>query len=57
MPHQGVEHRVNKRKDPLMLSEFTSALRRAAPTLLEDIAGAAALVVLFAIALHLPELV
>ncbi|MDP5325723.1 MAG: hypothetical protein NWS99_05900 [Paracoccaceae bacterium] len=40
-----------------MLSDFTSALRRAAPTLLEDIAGAAALVVLFAIALHLPELV
>lgn len=40
-----------------MISDLASALRRARPTLLQDMAGGAALVVLLLASLHLPAFV
>lgn len=39
-----------------MINDLTQTLRRAAPTLAADIAGAAALIVMLVVALHLPVL-
>jgi len=39
-----------------MFHELKSALRRTAPTLAQDMAGAAALLVLLVVGLHLPIL-
>ena len=39
-----------------MLNDIKSAFARTAPTLLQDAVGAAALIVMMAVALHLPGL-
>ncbi len=40
-----------------MFHDFRAALRRSAPTLAEDVAGAFAIVVLLVVGLYLPNLI